>query len=62
MQIKPEVGLTFATAMRSFLRQDPDIMLVGEVRDLETAQICTRAALTGHLVLTTLHTNDVHPR
>lgn len=58
VQIKPEVGLTFATAMRSFLRQDPDIMLVGEVRDLETAQICTRAALTGHLVLTTLHTND----
>ena len=58
VQIKPEVGLTFATALRSFLRQDPDIMLVGEVRDLETAQICIRSALTGHLVLSTLHTND----
>lgn len=58
VQIKPEVGLTFATALRSFLRQDPDIMLVGEVRDLETAQICIRCALTGHLVLSTLHTND----
>jgi len=58
VQIKPEIGLTFATALRSFLRQDPDIMLVGEVRDLETAQICVRSALTGHLVLSTLHTND----
>lgn len=58
VQIKPEVGLTFAAALRSFLRQDPDIMLVGEVRDLETAQICIRSALTGHLVLSTLHTND----
>jgi type IV pilus assembly protein PilB len=58
VQIKPEIGLTFATALRSFLRQDPDIMLVGEVRDLETAEICIRSALTGHLVLTTLHTND----
>jgi len=58
VQVKPEIGLTFATALRSFLRQDPDIMLVGEVRDLETAQICVRSALTGHLVLTTLHTND----
>ncbi|MDP2044484.1 MAG: ATPase, T2SS/T4P/T4SS family, partial [Candidatus Omnitrophota bacterium] len=58
VQIKPEVGLTFATALRSFLRQDPDVMLVGEVRDLETAQICIRSALTGHLVLSTLHTND----
>jgi len=58
VQIKPEIGLTFATALRSFLRQDPDIMLVGEVRDLETAQICARSALTGHLVLSTLHTND----
>lgn len=58
VQIKPEIGLTFAAAMRSFLRQDPDIMLVGEVRDLETAQICIRSALTGHLVLSTLHTND----
>ncbi len=58
VQIKPEIGLTFATALRSFLRQDPDIMMVGEVRDLETAQICVRSALTGHLVLSTLHTND----
>jgi len=58
VQIKPEIGLTFAAALRSFLRQDPDIMLVGEVRDLETAQICVRSALTGHLVLSTLHTND----
>jgi len=58
VQIKPEVGLTFAAALRSFLRQDPDIMMVGEVRDLETSQICIRSALTGHLVLSTLHTND----
>jgi type IV pilus assembly protein PilB len=58
VQVKPEIGLTFATALRSFLRQDPDVMLVGEVRDLETAQICIRSALTGHLVLSTLHTND----
>ncbi|MDP2938959.1 MAG: ATPase, T2SS/T4P/T4SS family [Candidatus Omnitrophota bacterium] len=56
--VKSEIGLTFASALRSFLRQDPDIMMVGEVRDLETAQICVRAALTGHLVLSTLHTND----
>jgi len=58
VQIKPDIGLTFATALRSFLRQDPDIMLVGEVRDLETAEICLRSGLTGHLVLSTLHTND----
>lgn len=58
VQVKPEIGLTFAAALRSFLRQAPDIMLVGETRDLETAQICVRSALTGHLVLTTLHTND----
>jgi type IV pilus assembly protein PilB len=58
VQVKPDIGLTFASALRSFLRQDPDIMLVGEVRDLETAQICIRSALTGHLVLSTLHTND----
>lgn len=58
VQVKPGIGLTFAAALRSFLRQDPDIMLVGEVRDLETAQICIRSALTGHLVLSTLHTND----
>jgi len=58
VQVKPEIGLTFAAALRSFLRQDPDVMLVGEVRDLETAQICVRSALTGHLVLSTIHTND----
>jgi type IV pilus assembly protein PilB len=58
VQVKPEIGLTFASALRAFLRQDPDIMLVGEVRDLETAEICVRSALTGHLVLSTLHTND----
>ncbi|MDP1804112.1 MAG: GspE/PulE family protein, partial [Acidimicrobiales bacterium] len=56
--INPRAGLTFAGALRSILRQDPDIVLVGEMRDLETAQIGTQAALTGHLVLTTLHTND----
>jgi type IV pilus assembly protein PilB len=58
VQIKPRIGLTFANALRSFLRQDPDIIMVGEVRDLETAQICIRSSLTGHLVLSTLHTND----
>jgi len=58
VQVNTEVGLTFAKALRSFLRQDPDIILVGETRDLETAQIGVQASLTGHLVLTTLHTND----
>ncbi|MBU4305425.1 MAG: Flp pilus assembly complex ATPase component TadA [Candidatus Omnitrophica bacterium] len=58
VQVKPLIGLNFANSLRSFLRQDPDIMMVGEVRDLETAQMCIRAALTGHLVLSTLHTND----
>jgi len=58
VQVRPQVGLTFASALRAFLRQDPDIIMVGEVRDQETAQICLRAALTGHLVLSTLHTND----
>lgn len=58
VQINPEVGLTFASALRSFLRQDPDIILVGETRDLETAQIAVEASLTGHLVFSTLHTND----
>jgi general secretion pathway protein E len=58
VQVKPQVGLTFASAMRAFLRQDPDIMMVGEIRDLETAQVAVQAALTGHLVLSTLHTND----
>lgn len=58
VEVKPAIGLTFASGLRSTLRQDPDIILVGEVRDLETAEICVRAALTGHLVLSTLHTND----
>ena len=58
VQINPRVGLTFAKALRSILRQDPDIILVGEIRDEETAKIATQAAQTGHLVLTTLHTND----
>ncbi len=58
VQVKAGIGLTFASGLRAFLRQDPDVMLVGETRDLETAQICVRAALTGHLVFTTLHTND----
>jgi type IV pilus assembly protein PilB len=56
--VKTEIGLTFAAALRSFLRQDPDIILVGEIRDGETAEIAIRAALTGHLVFSTLHTND----
>jgi general secretion pathway protein E len=55
-QVKPAIGLTFATAMRAFVRQDPDVIMVGEVRDAETASIAVHAALTGHLVLTTLHT------
>jgi type IV pilus assembly protein PilB len=58
IQVKSQVGLTFASALRSFLRQDPDVIMVGEVRDQETAQICLRAALTGHFVLSTIHTND----
>jgi type IV pilus assembly protein PilB len=58
VQVNTEVGLTFAKALRSFLRQDPDIILVGETRDLETARIGVQASLTGHLVFTTLHTND----
>ncbi len=58
VQVNAEVELTFARALRSFLRQDPDVILVGEVRDLETAQIAVQASLTGHLVLSTLHTND----
>ncbi|WP_045217433.1 type IV-A pilus assembly ATPase PilB [Desulfonatronovibrio magnus] len=58
VQVHEELGLTFAAALRSFLRQDPDIILVGEMRDLETAEIGIKAALTGHLVLSTLHTND----
>ena len=58
VNINPKVGLTFAAAMRAFLRQDPDIIMVGEIRDLETAEIAIKAAQTGHLVLSTLHTND----
>ena len=57
-QVNPKAGLTFASGLRSILRQDPDIIMVGEIRDLETAQTAVQAALTGHLVLTTLHTND----
>jgi len=58
MQMKPKIGLTFARALRSYLRMDPDIILVGEIRDQETASIAVEAALTGHLLLSTLHTND----
>ena len=58
VNVNPKVGLTFAAALRAFLRQDPDIIMVGEVRDLETAEIAIKAAQTGHLVLSTLHTND----
>ncbi len=58
VQVKPKIGLTFATGLRHLLRQDPDVVLVGETRDLETAEIAVRASLTGHLVFTTLHTND----
>jgi len=58
VQVKEEIGLTFASSLRSFLRQDPDIIMVGEIRDFETAEIGVKAALTGHLVLSTLHTND----
>ena len=58
VQINPQAGLTFASGLRSFLRQDPNIILVGEIRDRETADLAVQAALTGHLVLSTLHTND----
>lgn len=58
IHVNPEIGLTFSNGLRSMLRQDPDVMMVGEVRDLETADIAIRAALTGHLILSTLHTND----
>jgi general secretion pathway protein E len=58
MQVKPQIGLTFASLLRSILRHDPDIVMIGEIRDLETAQIAVQAALTGHLVLSTLHTNS----
>lgn len=58
MQVKPQIGLTFASALRSIVRQDPDVIMIGEMRDNETAQIAVQSALTGHLVLSTLHTND----
>jgi len=58
IQAKSSIGLTFASALRSIVRQDPDVIMVGEMRDLETAEICVKSALTGHLVLSTLHTND----
>ncbi len=57
-QVKPQIGLTFAAALRSFLRQDPDVMMVGEIRDLETAEVAIQSALTGHTILSTLHTNS----
>jgi general secretion pathway protein E len=58
MQVMPQIGLTFANALRSIVRQDPDVIMIGEIRDLETAEIAVQSALTGHLVLSTLHTND----
>jgi type II secretory ATPase GspE/PulE/Tfp pilus assembly ATPase PilB-like protein len=57
-QVNPQAGVTFAAGLRAILRQDPDVIMVGEIRDLETAQMAARAALTGHLVFSTLHTND----
>jgi general secretion pathway protein E len=56
-QVKPQIGYTFAAALRAFLRQDPDVLMVGEIRDRETAEVAIQAALTGHLLLSTLHTN-----
>nr|WP_279384426.1 ATPase, T2SS/T4P/T4SS family [Geotalea toluenoxydans] len=58
IQVNPKIDLTFAHGLRSILRQDPDIIMVGEIRDVETAEIAMQASLTGHLVLSTLHTND----
>jgi general secretion pathway protein E len=58
IQVKPAIGLTFANSLRSIVRQDPDVILIGEIRDAETAEIAIHSALTGHLVLSTLHTND----
>ena len=58
IQVNPKIDLTFANGLRSILRQDPDIIMVGEIRDLETAEIAIHASMTGHLVLSTLHTND----
>src|SRR5262249_40591169 len=57
-QVRPQIGLDFASLLRSILRQDPDVIMIGEIRDLETAEIAVQAALTGHLVLSTLHTNS----
>jgi general secretion pathway protein E len=56
--VKPQINLTFANALRSIVRQDPDVIMIGEIRDLETAEIAVQSALTGHLVLSTVHTND----
>src|SRR5213595_3932251 len=58
IQVRPLIGLNFASLFRSILRQDPDVIMIGEIRDLETAQIAVQAALTGHLVLSTVHTNS----
>ncbi|GAH07629.1 unnamed protein product, partial [marine sediment metagenome] len=58
IQVKPKIGLTFASGLRHIVRQDPDIIMVGEIRDIETAEIAIHASLTGHLVFSTLHTND----
>ncbi len=58
IQVKPQIGLTFANALRSIVRQDPDVIMIGEIRDIETAQIAVQSALTGHMVISTLHTND----
>jgi general secretion pathway protein E len=58
IQVKPQIGLNFASALRAIVRQDPDVIMIGEMRDLETARIAVQSALTGHLVLSTLHTND----
>jgi general secretion pathway protein E len=58
VQVRPSIGLEFATILRSLLRQDPDVLLVGEIRDVETARVAVQASLTGHLVLSTVHTND----
>ena len=58
IQVKPQIDLTFSNALRSIVRQDPDVIMIGEIRDLETAQIAMQSALTGHMVLSTIHTND----
>jgi general secretion pathway protein E len=58
IQVKPQIDLTFANALRSIVRQDPDVIMVGEIRDVETVRIAMQSALTGHMVLSTVHTND----